>query len=227
MNPAPMDPLSLLAGPFLTGPWIAQSGFGSSDVNPFANAAVSGEFLQHSQPVQELTLERTIYRGDCPGERVTPIRGVSFLAPIPPAGNQRIVIRNRRTGGYTNREYGSGRRRSESFEISLGNRHHGSFLSVRPGENQFRWKVTRTKTSDESTQGHAVLMVNTRDRERYRDFRSINEDAFCPGEEYSSSRTPLGRCSSGYYKVKREGVCPDGTTIKLGTQTVYRRYRNW
>ena len=112
-----MDPLSLLAGPFLTGPWIAQSGFGSSDVNPFANAAVSGEFLQHSQPVQELTLERTIYRGDCPGERVTPIRGMSFLAPIPPAGNQRIVIRNRRTGGYTNREYGSGRRRSESFEI--------------------------------------------------------------------------------------------------------------
>ena len=81
---------------------------------------------------------RTIYRGDCPGESVTPIRGMSFLASLPPAGDQRIVIRNRRTGGYTNREYGSGRRRSESFLISLGERHHGSFLSVTAGENEFR-----------------------------------------------------------------------------------------
>ena len=81
---------------------------------------------------------RTIYRGDCPGESVTPIRGMSFLASMPPAGDQRIVIRNRRTGSYTNREYGSGRRRSESFLISLGERQHGSFLSVTAGENEFR-----------------------------------------------------------------------------------------
>jgi len=173
---------------------------------------------------QQLTLMRTIYRGDCPGESVTPIRGMSFLASLPPAGNQRIVIRNRRTGGYTNREYGSGRRRSESFSISLGERHHGSFLSVTPGENEFRWSVTEARNADGPTKGNATLLVNTQDRERFRNFRSIDEDAFCPGEEYTYSRTPLGECRSGYFKVKRQGICPDGSKIELGTHSVYRRY---
>ena len=214
-----MDPLSVLAGPL-----IAQMNLGSPDV--FGSNAISadGEFLQRSQPVQELTLMRTIYRGDCPGESVTPIRGMSFLASLPPAGNQRIVIRNRRTGGYTNREYGSGRRRSESFSISLGERHHGSFLSVTPGENEFRWSVTKARNADGPTKGNATLLVNTEDRERFRNFRSIDEDAFCPGEEYTYSRTPLGQCRSGYFKVKRQGICPDGSKIELGTHSVYQRY---
>ncbi len=217
-----MDPLTALASTV-----IAQKNLispGSSETNSMPS---SGEFLQRSQPVQELTLMRTIYRGDCPGESVTPVRGLSFLAALPPAGNQRIVIRNRRTGGYTNREYGSGRKRSESFSISLGDRHHGSFLSVTPGENEFGWSVTKARNTDGPTKGTAMLMVNTEDRERFRNFRSIDEDAFCPGEEYSYSRTPLGQCSSGYFKVKRQGVCPDGSKIDLGTQTVYRRYRSW
>ena len=214
-----MDPLSVLAGPL-----VAQMNLGSPDV--FGSNAISadGEFLQRSQPVQELTLMRIIYRGDCPGESVTPIRGMSFLASLPPAGNQRIVIRNRRTGGYTNREYGSGRRRSESFSISLGERHHGSFLSVTPGENEFRWSVTKARNADGPTKGNATLLVNTEDRERFRNFRSIDEDAFCPGEEYTYSRTPLGQCRSGYFKVKRQGICPDGSKIELGTHSVYRRY---
>ena len=214
-----MDPLSVLAAPL-----VAQMNLGSPDM--FGSNAISadGEFLQRSQPVQELTLMRTIYRGDCPGESVTPIRGMSFLASLPPAGNQRIVIRNRRTGGYTNREYGSGRRRSESFSISLGERHHGSFLSVTPGENEFRWSVTKARNADGPTKGNATLLVNTEDRERFRNFRSIDEDAFCPGEEYTYSRTPLGQCRSGYFKVKRQGICPDGSKIELGTHSVYRRY---
>ena len=128
-----MDPLSVLAGPL-----IAQVNLGSPGIFGSNTFSADGEFLQRSQPIQQLTLMRTIYRGDCPGESVTPIRGMSFLASMPPAGDQRIVIRNRRTGSYTNREYGSGRRRSESFLISLGERQHGSFLSVTAGENEFR-----------------------------------------------------------------------------------------
>ena len=175
-----MDPLTLLAGPF-----IAQTNLGAPGMSESSSMAAEGEFLQRNQPIQQLTLMRTIYRGDCPGESVSPISGMSFLASLPPAGNQRIVIRNRRTGGYTNREYGSGRRRSESFSISLGDRHHGSFLSVTPGENKFRWSVTKARNADGPTKGNAMLMVNTEDRERYRNFRSIDEDAFCPGEEYT------------------------------------------
>ena len=217
-----MDPLTALASTLIAQKNLISPGSSETDSMP-----ASGEFLQRSQPVQMLTLMRTIYRGDCPGENVTPIHGLSFLATLPPAGNQRIVIRNRRTGGYTNREYGSGRKRSESFSISLGDRHHGSFLSVTPGENAFGWSVTKARNTDGPTKGTAMLMVNTEDRERFRNFRSIDEDAFCPGEEYSDSRTPLGQCSSGYFKVKRQGVCPDGSKIDLGTQTVYRRYRSW
>ncbi len=85
-----MDPLTLLAGPL-----IAQMNLGSPGMNTTSSMGTEGEFLQRSQPVQQLTLMRTIYRGDCPGESVTPIRGMSFLASLPPAGNQRIVIRNR------------------------------------------------------------------------------------------------------------------------------------
>ena len=217
-----MDPLTALASTLIAQKNLIWPGSSETDSMP-----ASGEFLQRSQPVQMLTLMRTIYRGDCPGESVTPIRGLSFLATLPPAGNQRIVIRNRRTGGYTNREYGRGRRRSESFSISLGERHHGSFLSVTPGENQFRWSVTKARNADGATKGSARLMVNTEERQRFRNFRSIDEDAFCPGQEYSYSRTPLGECSSGYFKVKRQGICPDGSKIDLGTQTVYRRYRSW
>ena len=214
-----MDPLSVLAGPL-----IAQVNLGSPGIFGSNTFSADGEFLQRSQPIQQLTLMRTIYRGDCPGESVRPISGMSFLASLPPAGNQRIVIRNRRTGGYTNREYDGGRRRSERFSISLGDRHHGSFLSVTPGENKFRWSVTKARNADGPTKGNAMLMVNTEDRERYRNFRSIDEDAFCPGEEYTYSRTPLGQCNNGYFKVKRQGVCPDGSKIDLGTQNVYRRY---
>ena len=217
-----MDPLSVLAGPL-----IAQVNLGSPGIFGSNTFSADGEFLQRSQPIQQLTLMRTIYRGDCPGESVTPIRGMSFLASMPPAGDQRIVIRNRRTGSYTNREYGSGRRRSESFLISLGERHHGSFLSVTPGENEFRWSVTKARNADGATKGSARLMVNTEEREHLRNFRSIDEDAFCAGEEYSYSRTSLGDCSSGYFEVKRQGICPDGSKIDLGTQTVYRRYRSW
>lgn len=214
-----MDPLSVMIGSL-----IAEMNPGSPGI--FGRKAISadGEFLQRSQPIQELTVMRTIYRGDCPGERVTPVRGMSFLASLPPAGNQRIVIRNRRTGGYTNREYGSGRRRSESFSISLGSRHHGSFLSVTPGENQFRWSVTKARNVDAATKGNATLMVNTQDRERFRNFRSIDEDAFCPGEEHSYSRTPLGECRSGYFRIKRQGICPDGSKVELGSRIIYRRY---
>lgn len=217
-----MAPLSLLAGTL-----IAQWDPGTPERNPFSTDGSSGEFLQGSQPVEELTLVRTIYRGDCPGESVTPIKGIRFLASTPPAAKQRIVIRNRRTGGFTNREYGEGRRSSESFSISLGTRQHGSFLSVRPGENRFRWMVTGASAEGSPAAGQAVLMVSTDDRERYRDFRSINEDAYCPGEKYSYSRTPLSQCRAGYYKVTREGVCPNGKTVQLGTRTIYRRYRSW
>ena len=73
-----MEPLSLLAAAL-----IAQA-------EPF----VEGEFLQYRQPINHLTLVRTIFQGDCPGESVAPIKNLSFLAPTPPGGRQRIVVRN-------------------------------------------------------------------------------------------------------------------------------------
>ena len=77
-----MDPLTLLAGPL-----IAQMNLWSPGMNEIGTMGNEGEFLQRSQPVQQLTLMRTIYRGDCPGESVKSISGMSFLASLPPAGN--------------------------------------------------------------------------------------------------------------------------------------------
>ena len=189
---------------------------------PPAGYAVTGSFLQQNQPIQQITLVRQIFQGDCPGESIDPIKNISFLAATPPASTQRIVIRNSRTGGYTDREYDGGRSKSESFWISIGSKQHGSFLSVQPGENQFSWKVTRPASSDLPREGNATLYVNTQERVSYRNFRSINKDSYCPGEKYqSSTRTPLSKCPNGYYTIEREGVCPNGQTTQLGTETVY------
>ena len=88
-----------------------------------------------------------------------PIKGISFLAATPPAGKQRIVIRNRRTGGFTDREYNGDRRKPESFWVSLGSKQHGSFLSVQPGENRFRWKLKNASNPNLPKKGKAVLYV--------------------------------------------------------------------
>lgn len=193
---------------------------------PPAGYAVTGSFLEGSQPIQQITLVRQIFQGDCPGESIDPIKNISFLAATPPASKQRIVIRNSRTGGYTDREYDGGRSKSESFWISLGSKQHGRFLSVQPGQNQFSWKVTRPASSDLAREGNATLYVNTEDRLSYRNFRSINEDSYCPGEKYqSSTRTPLDRCPNGYYTLERTGVCPNGSTKQLSTRTIYRGTR--
>ena len=193
-----------------------------------ADASLEGEFLQHRQPIAHLTLVRTIFQGDCPGESVTSVKDISFLAPTPPAGNQRIVVRNQRTGGFTNREYNAGRDRSESFWISIGNRQHGSFLSVQPGENRFTLSVQNPIDSTLAAEGEAVLDISVDERTRYRDFRSINEDAYCTGEKYTTwNRTPLDRCASRSYVEEREGVCPNGTKVQLGKRTIYRRYSSW
>lgn len=200
-------------------------------ISLLANAVIAqaetsslGDFLQHRQPLQEVTLMRTIYRGECPGERVEPIKTMSFLAPTPPGGRQRIVITNQRTGGYTDREYGDNRDRAEGFWISLGTQHRGSFLSVQPGNNVFDWSITQPTDSTLPIKGTATLQVRVEEQTRYRDFSSINEDAYCPGEKYQTlSRTPLSECPSRSYIEEREGVCPNGSTIALGKRTIYRR----
>ena len=207
-----MEPVSLMAAAL-----VAQ-----------ADASLEGEFLQHRQPIAHLTLVRTIFQGDCPGESVTSVKDISFLAPTPPAGNQRIVVRNQRTGGFTNREYNAGRDRSESFWISIGNRQHGSFLSVQPGDNRFTWSMQNPVDSTLAAEGEAVLEIHTEERRLYRDFRAINEDVYCTGEKYTTwNRTPLDRCPGRAYIEERQGVCPDGTTVELGRRTIVRGYSRW
>ncbi len=228
-----MDPLTLLASAV-----IAQGGYGYDQGNhgygghgpggypqatPTWDDRSDGQFFEHSQPIQELTLRRIIYQGDCPGESIQPIKNISFLAATPPAGKQRIVIRNRRTGGYTDREYDGGRSKSERFWISLGTKQHGSFLAVQPGENQFRWKLKKATNPELPRKGTAVLYVHLDDQVSYRSFSSIHEDAYCPGEKYNSTtRTPLHKCQFGYYVLEREGVCPNGNKVQLGNQRIYR-----
>lgn len=231
-----MDPLTLLASAVIAQGGYGNGGYGQGGYGqggyPGSETEIddsaASQFLQHSQPIEELILRRTIYQGDCPGEAVDPIKGISFLAATPPAGKQRIVIRNRRTGGFTDREYNGGRSKSESFWVSLGSKQHGSFLSVQPGENQFRWKLKNAANPNLPKKGKAVLYVTVQDQVSYRSFRSINEDAYCSGEKYrSTTRTPLHKCQFGYYTLERVGVCPNGTKVQLGTQRIYRNRRNW
>lgn len=187
---------------------------------PFAPP--QGTFLLDGRPLQQVVIEQITYQGDCPGEETREIRGVSFLAAVPPAPYQRIVIHNQTTGGYTDREYDERRPSAQTFAMALGQGQRGSFLTLAPGPNSFSYQVHQRVQNLAVNQGYASLQVGVNRLNQNRSFQEIREDSYCSGEKNrsSGSRTALNACPNGLITLERIGVCPGGRTTTLSMETI-------
>jgi hypothetical protein len=184
-----------------------------------AGAMPVGTFLLQSRPIDRVELQQITYLGDCPGEEQPELRGVSFLAAVPPAPYQRILIQNRTTGGYTDREYDERRPTAQSFSVALGQGQRGSFLTLVPGQNSFTYQVNNRVQKRMLDQGTANLLVAVNRLSQYRNYSEIREDRYCSGQK-NRSRTNLDACPNGLITLERLGVCPAGKTVTLSMETV-------
>ena len=176
----------------------------------------TGEFLLQGQPINQITVSLIDYIGDCPGQGIDRVSGVSFTAGVEPAVSQRILITNQTTGGYTDREYDERRTTSEAFVVASGQGQHGSFLSLAPGLNTFTYAVRQTKPQEQLASGTATLWVQQERLTRSRSFSTINVDQYC----LLSRSRDLSSCANGLTTVERTGVCPDGQRRILSQETV-------
>jgi len=178
-----------------------------------------GSFFLHSRPIDRVELQQITYLGDCPGEEQPELRGVSFLAAVPPAPYQRILVQNRTTGGYTDREYDERRPTAQSFSVALGQGQRGSFLTLVPGPNSFTYQVNNRVEKRMLDQGTAHLLVAVNRLSQNRSFSEIREDRYCSGQK-NRSRTNLEACPNGLITLERLGVCPGGRTTTLSMETI-------
>ena len=199
-------------------------GFALAQSLPPAGPAASGMVLLQGQPVDRVELQQITYYGDCPGEEQPELRGLSFLAALPPAPFQRITLQNLATGGYTDREYDERRRSSEAFSIALGQGQRGSYLTVAPGPNTLNYQVRNRVQKIGLAQGAATLQVAVNRLSQNRRFTEVREDRYCSGEK-TSRRTSLDACRNGLISLERIGVCPGGKTTTLSLETVSNGYR--
>ena len=187
-------------------------------------AAPSGQFFLNGGPVAQVNIEQITYLGDCPGEKITSLSPITFLAEsVAPAPYQRILIQNQTTGGFTDREYDERRQQSQSFVMSLGQGQRGSFLTLAQGRNTFAWTVTNRVQNQVLGQGTASLDVTVSQRQQVRGFQSYKDDTYCLNERDKSLRTKLDDCKDGLYTLERIGLCPDGSKKTLSFQTLRRQ----
>jgi len=198
-------------------------GFALAQSLPPAGPVPSGMVLLQGQPLNRVELQQITYFGDCPGEQQPELRGLSFLAALPPAPFQRITLQNLATGGYTDREYDERRRSSEAFSIALGQGQRGSYLTVAPGLNTLNYQVRNRVQKIGLGQGTATLQVVVNRMSQNRRFSEVREDRYCSGEK-TSRRTSLDACPNGLISLERIGVCPGGKTTTLSLETVGNGY---
>jgi len=179
-------------------------GYALAQSLPPAGPVPSGMVLLQGQPLNRVELQQITYLGDCPGEQQPELRGLSFLAALPPAPFQRITLQNLATGGYTDREYDERRRSSEAFSIALGQGQRGSFLTVAPGLNTLNYQVRNRVQKISLGQGTATLQVEVNRMTQNRRFSEVREDRYCSGEK-TSRRTSLDACRNGLISLEMVG----------------------
>lgn len=216
--PVPPTPSALVRTyqPAILPAWIAQ--LPGTDASG-SGAGAEGRFLLQGQPLNLFSAQRITYTGDCPGTGQNSLQGVSFLAAIPPAPYQRILIRNLSTGGFTDREYDERRAGAEAFSIALGQGQRGSHLTVAPGQNTFSYEVRNRRENRSLASGVASLEVAVNDVRQFRGFSEIREEKYCTGKRYGSP-SRLQDCPDGLVTVERTGVCPGGNNRVLSLETV-------
>jgi len=135
--------------------------------------ASAGTFLLDGRSLHQVVLEQITHGGDCPGEEMRELKNVSFLAAVPPAPYQRILIQNQSTDGFTDREYDERRPSAQTFSVALGQGQRGSFLTLAPSYNSFQYQVQQRLQKQLVNQGSSGLQVSVNRINLNRTFQEI------------------------------------------------------
>ena len=197
-----------------------------------AKSNTFGQFLRNGYPIKELDISRVTYFGDCPGEVVFPAYNIAFNEKTSGIDlgidkYRRIKIQNMNTGGFTDRKYKNIGFPSQSFNVTLGTRHRGSFLTVQEGLNKFKWNVFNKKTKEIFVSGNSSLVVNLKKSKQHRTYKNIREDIRCFGGErihsyYSQDKKDeiLSKCPKDIYVIETKGVCNGGEEVTLSSEKI-------
>ena len=190
-----------------------------------------GQFLRNGYPIDELIISRVTFFGDCPGEKISPVYKIGFLEKtsinLGADKYRRIKVENMSTGGFTDRKYQNKGFSSQLFNVTLGSRHRGSFLTVQEGVNRFKWSVFNKKTKEVFVSGNSSLVVNINNASQNRSYSSIREDIRCFGGEriysyYTQEKKDeiLSNCPKDIYVIETKGVCPGGREVTLTSEKI-------
>tara|TARA_B100000700_G_scaffold327018_1_gene440287 strand:- start:512 stop:1204 length:693 start_codon:yes stop_codon:yes gene_type:complete len=193
-----------------------------------------GQFLRNGYPINELSISRVTFFGDCPGEKISPAYKIGFLEKtsinLGEDKYRRVKVENMNTGGFTDRKYQNKGFSSQLFNVTLGSKHRGSFLTVQEGLNRFKWSVFNKKTKEVFVSGNSSLIVNINKSSKNRSYSNIREDIRCfAGERIYSYYTQrkkneiLSNCPKDIYVIETKGVCPDGREVTLTNEKVMPR----
>ena len=190
-----------------------------------------GQFLRNGYPISELIISRVTFFGDCPGEKISPVYKIGFLEKtsinLGEDKYRRIKVENMNTGGFTDRKYKNKGFSSQLFNVTLGSKHRGSFLTVQEGLNRFKWSVFNKKTKEIFVTGYSSLVVNINNSSQNRSYDSIREDIRCFGGEriysyYTQEKKDeiLSNCPKDIYVIETKGVCPGGQEVTLTSEKI-------
>ena len=195
-----------------------------------------GQFLHNGHPINELSISKVIFSGDCPGEEFSAVYNLAFVEKtslgLGADKYRRIKVQNLNTGGFTDRKYQNKGFSSQSFNVTLGSRHRGSFLTVQEGLNKFKWSVFNKKTKEVFASGNTSLVVNVNNFRQNRSYSSLREDIRCFGGKriysyYTQKKKDeiLSNCPKNIYVIETKGVCPGGREVTLTSDRMMPRYR--
>ena len=190
-----------------------------------------GQFLRNGYPTNELRIGKVTFFGDCPGETIFPAYNISFVEKtsidLGKDKYRRIKVQNMNTGGFTDRQYKNKGFASQSFNVTLGSRHRGSFLTVQEGLNKFKWTVFNKKTNEVFVSGNTSLVVNINNSRQNRSYSSTREDIRCFGGEriysyYTQEKKDkiLSTCPKDIYVIETKGICPGGREVTLNSEKI-------
>ena len=196
-----------------------------------------GQFLRNGYPINELIISRVTFFGDCPGEKISPVYKIGFLEKtsisLGADKYRRIKVENISTGGFTDRKYQNKGFSSQLFNVTLGSKHRGSFLTVQEGLNRFKWSVFNKRTKEVFVSGDSSLLVSINNSSQNRSYRKIREDIRCFGGEriysyYTQKKKDeiLSNCPKDIYVIETKGVCPGGREVTLTSEKIMQRETN-
>lgn len=184
----------------------------------------TGLYFDSSELVNQATLSRINFVGDCPGISRSWLRAQFRSATIPPSPGMRVRLTNLSASGgeapFTDREYDKGNL-SEKTHVTLGGAHENKYFAVVPGLNKISYKIYSSSSAVETGSFTVNIVANESRQIRQ---AGITSERVCA----SFASLSLDQCAD--VRIKQIIACPDGrilsSTLQPDSQLVRTSIRN-